>query len=95
MNIEYTSHKGETVSVKTVVFEAQDEVPNAYRCVGYPVLGGEFMPVAFRGPDPEAVRTKIAEHFQRMADFDAEKMNKVDGRTKEGKALLAAQKEAA
>lgn len=83
------------MTAKIVIYTTSDEVPDAHRCVGYLYIKGEAMPVAFRGSSPENVRNKITAFHDQQEELDRQRATKIDGRTKEGKALLKAQKEAA
>lgn len=83
------------MTAKTAIYTTTDDVPAAHRCVGYLYIAGDVMPVVFRGSDPENVRAKITAFHEQQAELDRQRASKIDKRTKEGKALLAAMKEAA
>lgn len=84
------------MTLKTAIFTTTDDVPEMHRHVGYFYWpNGELANVVFRGSDPVALREKIVAFYDDQKVQADAKVTKIDARTKEGKALLAAQKVAA
>ena len=89
------------MTCKTAIYTTTDDVPASERAVGFfwwPPHGkspSERANVCFRGTDKAAVQLKIETFYNEQMAKDAANATKIDARTKEGKALLAAQKLAA